>query len=220
MTDQNTVPCPNCGHLNRVGARFCGQCSKPLASAMPAPQPSPPVSPAPVAPAPQGYSGPAPQVSSVGFVPPSLPQEQMGTRFCPKCGQAVTPGTNFCRHCGCDLSETALPASAPSPQPVVHQASPVGMSAPMQMPPPLPQPVTPSPHRTRQISIPGWGWLLIGLLLGVLLSLSVIMFTTVDPKIWLEPATPTVQVTPAPEETVAAEELPTSTPEPVATPAP
>ena len=227
MSEQNTVPCPNCGHFNRVGARFCGRCSQSLVQAAPPPQPQASALSTPVAysPAPQVHPGSTPQPSSINYVTPAAPQEQIETRFCPKCGQAVTPGTNFCRHCGCDLAVTPSITSASSPPAAPFPAMPsshpigvgmVGMSTPT--PPALPQPVTPI-RRTRHVNIPGWGWLLIGLLLGILLSIAVIMFTPIDPATWLEPAAPSTQVTPAAEETVPADGG-TPTPEPISTPAP
>lgn len=235
MSNQSTTPCPNCGHGNRPGAKFCGSCRAPLSvpqsasAAPPAVQNSqpPPQQPGPVYGAPSvpyQQTPPNPQSQSpqqpTASVPPQpawqpaapAPQSGPASEFCPSCGQSVDVGSTFCRHCGTGLQNRQV-----TPNPVAPQAP---------MPFPAPQmgvgqaTITSAPHAASRFRLPSWGWLLLGLLLGLAIAFTVVLWKPEWVNLQPSLATPTVQpaeVVPAETPVPSAEAAPAELP-PVPTP--
>jgi TatA/E family protein of Tat protein translocase len=80
------APCPECGHENQAGARFCSSCGATI------------VTPAETVAESEPQAAPAAPVAAV----------------CPDCQTENPPSSRFCAHCGKLLDEPAKPVQAQS----------------------------------------------------------------------------------------------------------
>lgn len=218
--------CPHCRRSNRATARYCGGCGHDFGVS--APTATDGASAAP------GAQKPA--ASPLTSAPP--PVQPAVKEFCPVCGKETVPGARFCRYCGGDLSAPSTfpapaatvsppPAAAPVPDKTVTRPEPMPSSPPVQTPAGQSRPAPPKAQRR---GLPGWLWLITGLVIGLLLGaggalayphLMELQATDDDgPTPALEEIAPTAAATPAPaptEETPAESaltvELPTPTPQ-------
>ena len=89
-----TNACTFCGQDNDVGARFCGDCGKPLRASDARVQPA-------VTPAAAAQIRASGGLAAPGGAPASVPSAAIadGPR-CRKCGNSVSPREPFCAHCG------------------------------------------------------------------------------------------------------------------------
>lgn len=184
MTSQPVNPCPKCGRENRPNARFCGACQTPLPQSAASSAPAPAAAITPPVPVQSGTPAPTPQVDQPPASIPSAAAASAASGFCPSCGGSVTPGLRFCRHCGQDLHAVGVVSGGST---IPAQVAPTPTVAPPVQTPPMPPMVAPLPipsqppptvtgARSRRVTIPGWLWLIIGLLLGLLISAAVIFW--------------------------------------------
>lgn len=174
MEEQQAV-CPSCGHFNRTSARFCGKCGYDMHKAV----------------QPTAASGTVPPIAAAQPSDRSKPVSSSAAstasakEFCPACGKEVTPGARFCRSCGQDLSGAPVETVSAPPRPVASSApskppaaaplvtsvvEPVGSLNPSAQQPPIAAADEQTGAGNARKGIPGWLWLAIGVLVGIMLG--------------------------------------------------
>jgi ribosomal protein L40E len=220
MEEQQAV-CPSCGHFNRTSARFCGKCGYDMHKAV----------------QPTAASGTVPPIAAAQPPDRSQPVSSSAAstasvkEFCPACGKEVTPGARFCRSCGQDLSgapvETVsapsrpVASSAPSKPaaaapPVTSAVEPVGSLTPFAQQPPIAAVDEQTGAGDVRKGIPGWLWLAIGVLVGIMLGAGSVLALPGIAGLERHEATPAITETPP----AVATTIPTdTTSQPPSTPA-